>query len=98
MKVRGVLKAFCGIAMVTTLVACGSAGRGNRVIVIREANPADAGLQDLAAERARIADETKLGRGETKSWKDRYQGYNPERPYQGDPMHYNRVTLPKGSL
>ena len=83
--------------LLATLTGCSSAGRGNRVVVVREANPANAELKQLGEERARIDEATKLGRGETKPWKERYQGYNPERPYQGDPMHYNRSTLQKGT-
>ena len=97
MEFSRLLNTSLALGLAVSLAACSTGDRGNRVVIVREANPINKELKQLSEERARIDDETKLGRGETKSWNERYQGYNPERPYQGDPMHYNRATLPKGS-
>ncbi|GEM_PF-5494766 len=63
---------------------------GSRVVVVREPEPIPAEVAELENLRKEVNERTHYGKGETKSWNERYSGENTGRPFQGSAQGYNR--------
>lgn len=85
MKIRCISLIF---ALSATVVGCSSAEP--RVVTIREADLPPKEISEIDELRKEVGDRTKLGKGETKPWNERYQGENPDKPFQGSPEQHNR--------